>query len=76
LLLAGFEPLGSGKAVDGPLDREQGIDALHRLERDRGDHGGILAAPGIGRDIGQLEEQRRACAQQNTGVMAPAGREP
>ena len=56
LLLADAQPLVHGKAVDATLDIEQGIDTPDRLQCDRRDHGGVLAAPGIGGDVRQLEE--------------------
>ena len=56
LLLADAQPLVGGKAIDAALDIEQHIDALDRLQRDRRDRGCLLAAPGIGGDVGQLEE--------------------
>jgi hypothetical protein len=42
--LANREPLGRALAVDGALDVEQGVEALHGFERDRIDHGAVLAA--------------------------------
>jgi hypothetical protein len=43
-------------AVDAAFDIEQGVDALDRFESDWRDRRRLLAAPGIGRDIRQLEE--------------------
>lgn len=49
------DPLGGALAIDGALDVEQGIEALHGFERDRIDHAAALAAAlaarGV-RDIG------------------------
>jgi hypothetical protein len=43
-------------AIDAALDIEQRVDALDRFERDGRDRGRFLAAPGISRDVCQLEE--------------------
>jgi hypothetical protein len=43
-------------AVDAAFDIEQGVDALDRFESDWRDRRRLLAAPCIGRDIGQLKE--------------------
>jgi len=43
-------------AVDAAFDVEQRVDALDRFERDRRDRRRVLAAPGIGRDVRELEE--------------------
>src|SRR5258708_4682190 len=56
LLLADAQPLVRGKAVDAALDIEQDVDTPNRLQRDRRDRRGVLAAPGIGGDVRQLEE--------------------
>jgi hypothetical protein len=56
LFLADAQTLLARKAVNGALDVEQRIDALDRLQRDRRDRRGILSAPCIGGDVGQLEE--------------------
>jgi hypothetical protein len=42
--------------MDAALDREQGVDAPDRLQRDRRDHGRRPAAPGVAGNVGQLEE--------------------
>ena len=59
VLLAHGQPLIGRQPVDGALDVEQGIDALHRLQRDRRDDRwraalGLAAGPGL--DIGEIEE--------------------
>jgi hypothetical protein len=56
LFLAHPKTLFGALAVDTAFDIEQGVDALDRFERDWRDHRRALAAPGIGRDIRQLEE--------------------
>jgi hypothetical protein len=56
LLLPDAQALVGAGAVDGALDIEQRVDALHRLQRDRRDCWRCLAAPRIGGDIGQFEE--------------------
>ena len=43
-------------AVDGALEIEDGVDAPHRLQRDRRDRGCVLAATGVRGDVGELEE--------------------
>ena len=43
-------------AVDVALDVEDGVDAPDRLQGDRRDRRGVLAAPRIGGDVGQFEE--------------------
>lgn len=48
------------KAADVALDIEQGVDAFDRLQRDRRDHGCVVAASGVGCDVRQL--QKRAFA--------------
>ena len=60
LLIADLETFVCGQAVVGPLDVEQRVDALHRLERDRRDHRGVLATPGVGGNVGELEEATSA----------------
>lgn len=57
--LAGRETFDRALAVDAALDRKQGIELLHGLERDRIDEPGLLAAALFARraiDVGQLEE--------------------
>src|SRR5918994_3914788 len=56
LISAHLETLNGGAAVDEALDLEQSVDAPHGLKRDRRDHDGVLAAPRIGSDVGELEE--------------------
>ena len=56
MLLADARALIGGKAIDAALDIEQRVDAPDRLQRNRRDRRGVLAAPGIGRDVGQFEE--------------------
>jgi hypothetical protein len=54
-----LEPFGGVPAVDAALDIEQGVEPLHRLQRDRIDHAGLLVAALPARrsgDVGQLEE--------------------
>ena len=58
-LLAGGEPLGGVLAVDVALDREQGVELLHGLQRDRVDNRCLLPAALLARralDVGELEE--------------------
>ena len=67
--LARREPLIGVEAVDGTLDLEQRVDAPDGLERDGGDHGGVLSfglASGARGDVGQHEELAPA--------MGPAAR--
>src|SRR5215216_1767942 len=45
-----------GKAIDAALDIEERVDAPDRLQRNRRDRRGVLAAPSIGCDVGQFEE--------------------
>src|SRR5829696_1474019 len=80
LLSAHLETLSSGAAVDDALDLEQSVDAPHRFKRDRRDHDGVLAAPRIGGDVGELEELpacmrptecRRDRALRAAGVVRP-----
>ena len=47
--------IGTG-AVAGALEVEDGVDALHRLQRQRRDRRGVLAAAAVGGDVGELEE--------------------
>src|SRR5258705_12710883 len=56
LLSAYSQTLFGALAVDAAFDIEQGVDALDRFESDWRDRRRLLAAPGIGRDIRQLEE--------------------
>jgi hypothetical protein len=44
------------QAVDRALDLEQLIDALDRLPRNRRGRRRLPATPGVGRNVGQLEE--------------------
>ena len=48
------------QAVDLPLDVEDSINAIHRLERDRRDLRGGLAHAGIAPDDGGGEQDRRS----------------
>ena len=43
-------------AIDAAFDIEQRVDALDRFERDRRDRRRVLPAPGIGGNVGELEE--------------------
>jgi hypothetical protein len=55
-------------AIDAAFDIEQGVDALDRFECDWRDRRRRLAAPGVGRDIRQLEElPARMCPTQGGG---------
>ena len=56
LLPAHPQPLLGAVAVDAALDVEQCVDPPDRFERDRRDRRCVPAAPGIGRDVGELEE--------------------
>ena len=56
LLLPHAQALIGGKAVDGALDVEQRVDALHRLKRDRRDGRGLFATSCVGGDVSQFEE--------------------
>ena len=56
LLLAHAQTFLRAQAIDAALDVEQRVDAPDRLQRDRRDRRRVLAAPGVGRDVGQLEE--------------------
>ena len=80
------EFLTDGKALvgshadDPALDIEQGIEPLHRFERDRIDHPCLLAAAlfaGCTLDIGKLEElaarvREAACFEHGTGLASVA----
>ena len=74
LFLADAQTLFGAQAVDGALDVEQHVDALDGLQRDRRDRRRVLAAPGIGGDIGQLEELPPGMAQHSAGVIGPGTR--
>jgi hypothetical protein len=56
VLLTRRQPLPRALAVDRPLDVEQRVDPLDRLQRQRRDRRRVLAAPGVGRDISQDKE--------------------
>src|SRR5689334_18207204 len=56
LLLPHGEPLSRTPAVDVALDGKQRIDAPDRLQRNRRDRPGVLAAPRIAGDIDQFKE--------------------
>ena len=61
--------------VDAAFNIEQGVDALDRFERNRRDRRGLLAAPGIGRDIRQLEELPAGmCPTEGGGDRSPRAR--
>lgn len=56
LFLADAPTLIGTTAIDAALDIEQRVDASVRLQRNRRDLHCVVAAPGIGRDVGQFEE--------------------
>ena len=56
MLLAYAQAFFGAQPVDATLDVEQRVYALDRLQRDRRDRRRRLSAPGIGGNIGQLEE--------------------
>ena len=56
LLLPDPPTLLGAQAVDRALDLEQRVDALDRLQGNRRDRRRLPAAPGIGRNVGELEE--------------------
>ena len=70
-----MQTLCAAQAVDGALDVEQRVDALDRLQRNRRDRRRLLAAPGIGGDIGQLEELPPGMAPAQADVIAPSTRD-
>ena len=64
-VLAHRQALGGGQAVDFLLDGEDGVDPLHRLQGDGGDHrvlGAFRLAPCALGDVGQLEQLAPAVA--------------
>ena len=55
LLGPGGLPLGGALAAQDALDLEEGVDAAHRLQRQRRDDDGLIVL-GLGRDVGEHEE--------------------
>jgi hypothetical protein len=54
--LSDAQTLVGGKPVDAPLDLEQRVNALDRLQRHRRDRGRPLPTPRVRSNIGELEK--------------------